>query len=157
MKKTFNWKVFFIVTILIITSISYDYYNEFLLSLTKNVITNTFFFYFITCVTFTITIAHKNQTGFSLSAFAQPDKAKEAISDIISALTEPCTLVCSLSILKGLFLDFFFQDSFFNRFESAEKVFLLIVSISFFIHSFLQLRKLTTELFYKVEPIQFEE
>ena len=146
MKKV-NFKYLIILVLIFIGSFLAREYKMLLLDNIKIAITSKYFFLFITFAAFPIKLLYKikfNELNFK--DFLDPKKIKDSISEIVSAIAEPSTFVCSFSILKGLYLDFFYADNYFAKFNDAEKSFLLFASFYFFIVTFNELKNYTIEL-----------
>ncbi|PSG87061.1 hypothetical protein C7H61_13200 [Mesoflavibacter zeaxanthinifaciens subsp. sabulilitoris] len=82
----------------------------------------------------------------NLENISNSKEFKSTLAEFISSITDPSTFICAIAILKGLFLDYFFNDSYFTKFETPEKVFILIASFYFFITSFLEIKEMFLEL-----------
>ena len=155
--KRLNIKYGIIFVILFFASIRTDVYKDFVLNTLKDILNSSNLYYFLTVFVFLIVVVHKiRYNEFSGKSLTDPKKIKELMTDIISSITDPSTFICSVSILKGLYLDFFFKESFFFNFNSSEKVFLLISSFYFLVHSFIELKKSFLEIFLNTESITLD-
>lgn len=148
--KNINGKYLFLFLLLLVLSfVGREFKNEFL-QITKSILNSNLLFFVITISIFAITILHKiRYNELNLKSFSNPQEYKTTLSELISSVTDPSTFICAISILKGLFLDYFFNDSFFLKFDPPEKIFLLIASFYFFITSFLEIKEMFVELMMK--------
>lgn len=145
--KKFNYKYFFLLVAFFMLSFVVREYKQIILDVIKQIISSNLFLVVVAFITFPINLLYKwkfNEIKFS--NFLDATKIKETISEIISAITEPSTLVCSISILKGLFLDYFYLDNFFSKFSDFERSFLFIASFYFLIVTINQLKNYLTKL-----------
>lgn len=128
----------------------------------KVLITSIYFTLILSFLAFLITIWHKIKfKEIGTENFRTIENIKELLSGVISLISDPSIFICSVSILKGLFLDYFFTSNYFYKFNDAEKMFLLIASFSFFIRSFIEIKGDAIELFFDTaeidEPLQSNE
>ncbi|MGB1283123.1 MAG: hypothetical protein ACPG44_01515 [Polaribacter sp.] len=145
--KKINIKYFSIfIVLLIISFFAREFKNE-LLGVLKTILNCSTLFYIITISIFFVTILHKiRYNELNLDNISNSKEFKTSLAELISSITDPSTFICAISILKGLFLDYFFNESYFLKFETPEKIFLLIASFYFFITSFLEIKKMFLEL-----------
>lgn len=146
--KQINIKYFSIFIGLLIISFFAREFKEELLEFLKAILNSSTLFYIIAISIFFITILHKiryNELNFD--NISNSKEFKTTLAEFISAITDPSTFICAISILKGgLFLDYFFTESYFVKFDQPEKIFLLIASFYFFITSFLEIKEMFLEL-----------
>uniref|UniRef100_UPI00404B3A4E hypothetical protein n=1 Tax=Flavobacterium sp. TaxID=239 RepID=UPI00404B3A4E len=145
--KNVNLKYFSIFIFLLLASIFAREYKKELLNVIKIILNSSTLFYIIAIGIIFITFLHKiryNELNFE--NFSNSKEFKITLAEFISSITEPSTFICSISILKGLFLDYFFTESYFVKFNEPEKIFLLIASFYFFITSFLEIKEMFREL-----------
>ena len=139
--KKFNYKYLLILISLFILSFAVREYKQPILDCVKKLVSSELFFIVLAFLSFPINLVYKikfNEVKFS--SFLDATKIKESISEIIALVTEPSTFVCSISILKGLFLDYFYTDHYFSMFSEFEKTFLFIASFYFLIITANQLK-----------------
>lgn len=145
--KKINIKYFSIFIILLIISFFVREFKDELLGFLKTILNSSTLFYIITISIFFITILHKiRYNELNLKNISNSKEFKSTLAELISSITDPSTFICAIAILKGLFLDYFFTDSYFTKFETPEKIFLLIASFYFFITSFLEIKEMFLEL-----------
>lgn len=157
MKKV-NFKYLIILLAIFTCSFLIREYKTLLLDSLKNIISSKLFFLGITFLSLPITLLYKikfNELNFK--DFLDAKKVKNSIAEVVSAVAEPSTFICSLSILKGLFLDFFYSDNYFTKFNDAEKSFLLIASFYFFVITFIELKNHAIELIIDTEDTKEPE
>lgn len=140
---------------LFIVSFLYPFFKAEILDVIKCIISSKYFLLIITLFVFLVTILHKIKfKEISFSNFTNIKTVKEVFSEIISAVTEPSTFVCSIAIIKGLFLDYFFKDNYFFKFNDAEKTFLFIAAFYFLTHTFIEIKVQAIELFADTASIE---
>ncbi|MBB3123302.1 hypothetical protein FHS04_000799 [Mesoflavibacter sabulilitoris] len=145
--KKINIKYFSIFIILLVISFFVREFKDELLGFLKTILNSNTLFYIITISIFFITILHKiRYNELNLENISNSKEFKSTLAEFISSITDPSTFICAIAILKGLFLDYFFNDSYFTKFETPEKVFILIASFYFFITSFLEIKEMFLEL-----------
>lgn len=155
--KKINYKYLIILVLIFICSFMIREYKSECLNNIKNVISSNIFFLIITFLSFPITLLYKIKFDeIVFSDFLEAKKVKDTIAELVSAITEPSTFVCSLSILKGLYLDYFFSDTYFTKFNDTEKSFLFIAAFYFFVITFIELKKYTVELVIDTEDTEIE-
>ncbi len=135
--KHINFKYLTIFLLLIGVSFYSRANSSYLLSLTKTILLSDLLLFFLTLVIFLITFLCKirfREINFSSSNF------KENVPEIINGITEPSTFICAFAVLKGLFLQYFFNEGYFPKFNSGELFFLLVASTTFFITSFIEVK-----------------
>lgn len=153
--------IFFFITSLV-GSIAFMFYKSTILLWIKILLTTPYFTLALSLLAFLITIWHKIKfKEIGIENFKTIETIKEFLSELISSISDPSIFICSVSILKGLFLDYFFTDNYFYKFNDAEKIFLLIASFSFFIRSFIEIKENAIELFFDTaeidDPLQSSE
>ncbi len=103
---------------------------------------------------FTIAILHKlKYNNYGKLKSADFNDFKSILLDLISTVMNPVTLLCSISILKGLFLLKFYGIKYFDFFSSNELFFLAIVGFYFLIKSGLELKTMIVELFFRTSDV----
>jgi len=148
MRKAYR-KYIFLFILLFICSFIYLFYKEHILDVIKFIISSKWFILSTTFIVFCITILHKIKFNeISFNDFTNLNSVKKTIPEIISIVTEPSTFVCSGSIIKGLFLDYFYSEKYFFKFNDAEKSFLLIAAFYFLVFTFLEIKGQAKEIFF---------
>lgn len=156
--KKINIKYFSIFIGLLIISFFAREFKEELLEFLKVIFYSSTLFYIIAISIFFITILHKiRYNELNLKNISNSKEFKTTLSEFISAITDPSTFICAISILKGLFLDYFFSESYFVKFNEPEKIFLLIASFYFFITSFLEIKEMFLELMSPSSEVKAKE
>lgn len=84
-------------------------------------------------------------TGMSFSEFRIP------VQGVLSFISNPITLVGSLSLAKGLFLQFYEHQQFFPFFDTGELGFVAVVTAYLLFISFMELKKYFRESFTRAE------
>lgn len=99
-------------------------------------------------LSFILTTVHKIKTrkldlnvGMSFSEFRIP------VQGILSFISNPITLVGSLSLAKGLFLQIYDHQQFFPFFDAGELGFVAVVTAYLLFISFMELKKYFRETF----------
>lgn len=145
--KNVNIKYLSLFLILLLISFFMREYKNHLLDISRTLLNSSTLFYGLAISIFFITILHKiRYNQLSIENISDSKQFKITLAELISTITDPSTFICSISILKGLFLDYFFVESYFVNFNQPEKFFLLIASFYFFITSFLEIKELFCEL-----------
>jgi hypothetical protein len=147
-------KYIFLFILSLIGSVLVIFYRSTILNCFKEILLWDFFTLSVSLLVFCITIWHKiKYQELNFSQLKNIDSIKEVLREILDTITEPSIFVCSISILKGLYLDYFFDDRFFAKFNDAEKNFLLIASFCFLVTTFIELKTNAMELFFSSAEI----
>ncbi len=151
-KRNKKYILFFIASL--ICSVLFIFFRGPILDWIKIVISNDFFILSISLLVFLIVIWHKiKYKEIGLENFKNLESARELLTEVMSLISEPSIFVCSISMLRGLFLDYFFDDKYFYKFNQAEKSFLCIASFYFLITTFTEIKTYAVELFFdSAEP-----
>lgn len=153
--KKLDKKYLFAFVILFSASVLFPFFKVVILEAIKYVAISKHFILIITVAVFLVSILHKIKfKEIAVEDFTSIKRVKEVFSEIISTVTEPSTFVCSIAIIKGLFLDYFFKDNYFFKFNDAEKTFLFIASFYFLTHTFIEIKVQAIELFADTASIE---
>lgn len=153
--KKINITYLIVFTFIFLTSFVVRNNQSELLSIIKLILDSSIVFFSISTIIFIVTLLHKWRFNeLNLNELSDSKKYRNTLSEIISAITEPSTFICSVSILKGLILDYFYNDTYFVKFDQPEKIFLLIAAFYFFISSFLEIKENFFELILKTSEVE---
>jgi hypothetical protein len=123
----------------------------------KLVITYEHFSSAIGLVLFLLTITHRiKYLNFRELKNLEFNELKTLLSDLGSALLDPATLVCSISLMKGLFLLKYYNIKYFDHFTEGEITFFWTAGIYFFFKSLLQMQNVFLELFVHAQEVAHE-
>lgn len=93
-------------------------------------------------------VTHKIKTRkFKFSATMSFNEFRIPVEDILSFIGNPITLVCSVSLAKGLFLQTTDDIKYFPFFQSLELTFIGLVTAYLFFVAIMDLRKVFVETF----------
>lgn len=156
--KKLSFKYVGLFSLLFLAAFLFDSYKIQLLTRIKDFFQWEPLFYGVTIFVFLTVVINKIKYGeLTVTSFTDQKKIKGTLSDLLSWIIDPSSFVCSLSILKGLFLDSFFGGAYFSSFTTSERVFILIASAFFFINSFIELKKDFTGIILNTEEPRANE
>jgi hypothetical protein len=151
-------KYIFIYVIIIILSFVVIGYRQICFDTVKSILIFEYFGLFVSVAVFALTAIHKlkfnNYTNVKKMEFAE---FKAIVSDLISTVMDPATFICSVSLLKGLFLTRFYDIKYFAFFSENEITFIWIASFYFLVKSSLEMRTLFSECFIRTLSVQKSE
>lgn len=97
-----------------------------------------------------LTIVHKIKLRkFTFSPTMSFNEFKIPMEDILSFVSNPITIICSLSLAKGLFLQTSENQQYFPFFNNIETSFIFIVTVYLLFISFMEMAKNFRECFIK--------
>lgn len=158
MSKKIDTKYIIIFIVLLVTSFivadnkkeALDLIKYFLLLKPLELILTLLFF----CLSILYKVKYNNYSKIKIIEF---NDFKTIAIDLVSTLMNPATLLCSISILKGLFLLNFYDIKYFNFFQSNELFFLAIVGFYLLIVSGTELISMFIELFFRTSQVKAKE
>lgn len=153
--KKMNFMNIGILLLIVVASFFVKENTSIILESIKLIISSPLFFSIVTIIVVAIKIMNRTMYGeLKLSKLLDVENFKDSISEIISLVIEPSTLICSLSILKGLTLDYFYEETYFSKFNDSERFFIFIATMYFFIYAVINLKNEFRQIVIKTENIQ---
>lgn len=140
--------------VIALSFIVYKYQYTFLNSV-KYFITLEYFDLVLTGLLVSLTLFHKLKfNNYSNLKKIEFNEMKSGLADLISTVMDPATLICSISILKGLFLLKVYNIKYFDFFSDNELLFLFIAAVYFFIKSGIEMWSIFLECFLKSSSVE---
>jgi hypothetical protein len=140
--RDFDWKYALLATFLFSSSVLAYLYNAQILLAIKGFfdIEGLNFFAGLIATVFTLTYKIKTRS-LKFSPSMSFNEFRIPVEDILSFIGNPVTLVCSISLAKGLFLQTSENTQYFPFFQSVELGFIALVTSYLFFLSIMELLK----------------
>lgn len=129
MFRRLDWKYIGVVILLFSVSVtSYVFHTDIIISL-KNFFEIKNLNYFVGVIATIFMLTHKiKMRKIKFSASMSFNEFRTPVEDILSFIGNPITLVCSISLAKGLFFQIADDIQYFPFFQSLELTFIFIVT-----------------------------
>ena len=138
--RHFDWKYAFLAVFLFTCSCLAYFYNAEVLTGIKICFETKGLNYFAGAIATAFTLTYKIKTRtFKFSGSMSFNEFRVPIEDILSFIGNPVTLVCSISLAKGLFLQTSENAMYFPFFQSVELGFIALVTSYLFFISIMEL------------------
>lgn len=160
MKKA-DVKYIVIALALIVACLLYYFLKDYVLNGIKICLECNLVYVILGIYAFVVTLIHKIKfKGSPINVRSTFGNFIESFEQhYLSVFVTPALTVTSLSLSKGLFIQYFFQGDFFRNFNDAEIIILRLVVAYLLFQSFMELKKLTVEAFTMthVEDVKKQE
>lgn len=150
MFKNLDWKYIGLALLLALSVILIFMFNGQILVFFKSIFSFKYLNHIAGGTAAIFTILHKIKTkNLKLNPNMSFNEFRVPVEDILSFVGNPVTLVCSISLAKGIFLQYFYDNKYFPFFESIELTFIGLVTAYLFYISLMELITNVKEAFTK--------
>jgi hypothetical protein len=150
MFKNWDWKYILVFALMLVSVVLMFTFKNQILYFFKSVFSFKYLTHIAGFVAAALTIIHKIKTqDIKLNPNMSFNDFRVPVEDILSFVGNPITLVCSISLAKGIFLQYFYNDQYFPFFDSIELTFIGLVTAYLFYLSLMELKTNFIESFTK--------